>query len=457
MCVIRGYVQLPLSHLTEDQVTSFKEALTYVSPFENKVIELYKLDETSIGLPLEWFKKNYPTVYSNATDARVAMGMDAPPKLPTSIHPSVTDPIAQEKFYNDIVDNLLEQNNVLALAPTGTGKTVVALRIAGSMCLKTLVLVHTTELRDQWIRQAKLHLGLSDDDIGIIQQDKCEIEDKSIVIGLLQTQARRDYDSSVYNSFGLVIVDECHKISTEFFADVLPRFNARYRLGLSATPKRKDGSDIVLYSHIGPIRVVADSVATPVKVLVKNYYTQRKLWGNDHQERLMCLSRDPDRNELLVAHIKDFYLHNRNILVVSHSVTHIEKLMELCREAGIPSYEMGQFTATKLAYDRNYNWKVTGKKPTTSKDRIEAKAKKIVFATDNFVREGVDEQRWDLLVEAVPFWNANQRLGRIRRYVPGKLYPKAFTLRDMKCSFSQEMYNSRLKDYLDSGAEIIPV
>lgn len=454
--IIEGSFKFPISRLTSEQLESFKSSLSYSSPYEDKKIELYTLDETYIGLPIEWVLQNYPSLYRIALDQRVTpVGLTAH-KRPDPYHPNVKDPVAYIAFIEDIKVGLQVHNSVLAYAPTGTGKTVCALSVAAELGLRTLVLVHTEDLRDQWIKEIQDKLGIPRERIGIIQQDKCEIEGKDIVVSLLQTQARRNYDPSVYNSFGFVVVDECHKLSTEFFADVLPRFSAKYRLGLSATPTRKDGSDVVLYSHLGPVRVRAANIPTPIKIIVKPYYTQRKLWGMDEQQRVMCLTRDPDRNNMIIEDIKLFYTAKRNTFVVSHSVAHLEHLIRLSIEAGIPKESIGLYTATKQVYDPNYEWKVTGRKKVTKAEKELAATKQIIFIVENLTT-GLDIPRMDSGIDAVPFWNADQRIGRVRRYLKGKLYPKWITYRDMKCEFSSKMYEARVRDYLGCEAELVRI
>lgn len=454
---VAGWFYYPLHLLSEEQLSSFKEALTYKSPFSDKAINLYVITDNAIGLPVEWVKTTFPSLFKLATDARVAPGKITYSRLPSHDHPSVKNPEAQKKFMDDLASAVREHNNVLAYAPTGSGKTVVALKTVAELGHRALVLVHTEVLRDQWIAEIEEKLGIPRDRIGIIQQNKCEIEGKDIVISILNTLAKREYDSSVYDSFGSIIVDECHKISTEFFADVLPKFNAKYRIGLSATPKRKDGSDIVLYNHLGQIRVAASTEIMPIKVYVKKYYAQRKLWGKDEQQRIACLVKDKDRNDYLVSIIKQLYDANRNVVIISNSVKHLEILMEASRLAGIPSYEMGLFASTCSVYDKTHSWKVIGKRKLSKKEKDDAKTRKIIFAVDMLMKEAVDIPRLDAGLDAVPFWNATQRLGRIRRYEKGKLYPKWITIKDMKCEFSKKMYNSRVQEYVECGAEIILV
>lgn len=456
---ITGRFNFPKDKLTDNQLTQLRISLTYVSAFPNeyghyKTIYLYDETEEFISLPIEWTKAQFPKLFELGLDLRVTPGSINYTRLPDPYHPKVKDPEGQAKFMRELEQALEGHDNVLAVAGTGTGKTVCALKAAAKLNLRTLVLVHSESLRDQWIAEIQDKLGIPREDIGIIQQDKCET-DRSISIGLLQTNARRNFSENVYKSFGLVIVDECHKLSSEFFAEVLPKFHAKKRLGLSATIKRKDGSDVVLYSHLGSSRVISEAELMPIKVYVDRYYTQRKLWGKDDRQRMVCLSKDPDRNARLVKWIKSFYDGNREILVVSEKIDHLEDLRRLCKDAGIPWNDMGMLTAKCNTYDHTYEWKKTGRRDVTPEEQEAAKKKRVCFSTMQFVKEGIDVPRWDSYIEALPMWQNTQLFGRVRRYEKGKFLPKAIKIKDMKCQYSLDRFECSIKEASESGAEII--
>ncbi|MBA4419268.1 MAG: hypothetical protein C0392_15390, partial [Syntrophus sp. (in: bacteria)] len=130
---------------------------------------------------------------------------------------------------------ILKQDRGTLTAPTGSGKTVLALSIIAARKQPTLVIVHTKELLTQWIDRAASFLNIPVDEIGIIGNGKKRI--KHITIGIVQSLKK--YDVSEY--FGQVIVDECHHTPSTTFMDAITGFNSKYLLGLSATPYRRDG------------------------------------------------------------------------------------------------------------------------------------------------------------------------------------------------------------------------
>ena len=133
--------------------------------------------------------------------------------------------------------------------PCGRGKTVMALRILSILEKKTLILVHKEFLMNQWIE--RIHEFLPSARIGKIQGSVFDIEDKDIVIGMIQSLYNRPFPSNAFSSFGLTIIDEVHRIGSEEFSKTLFKTITKYMLGISATVERKDGLTRILNMFIG--------------------------------------------------------------------------------------------------------------------------------------------------------------------------------------------------------------
>tara|TARA_Y100000389_G_scaffold68033_1_gene64440 strand:+ start:2239 stop:3684 length:1446 start_codon:yes stop_codon:yes gene_type:complete len=171
------------------------------------------------------------------------------------------------------VSKIIESYNKLGGAVLclgcGLGKTVVALHMISKMKLKTLVIVHKEFLVNQWIDRANMFLpGVK---IGILKQNKVEIEGNDIVIAMLQSLSMKEYPTGLLDCFGQVIVDECHHIAAKVFCNGMYKVKG-YSLGLSATPDRKDGLGKVINWFLGPI-VLSMSNISENKVTVKRYIT----------------------------------------------------------------------------------------------------------------------------------------------------------------------------------------
>ncbi len=272
---------------------------------------------------------------------------------------------------------------------------------------------------------------------------------KAISIALLQTLARRPTTTPYFNNTGLVILDEAHRVATKYFSSVIPKFKSKYRIALTATPKKKDKSDTLLYNQFGTPKVIAKTSVMPVNVVVK-HITNQSVWGNTDREIIASLSRSHYRNAALCKYIKSAYLKGRTVLGVTNSVKHAQKIISLLSKE-VPIENIGQFTATKF---------IDGKpKKVSATELIEAKTKRIIIATDGLIKEGVDIPALDCGIDLVPFYNATQRIGRVRRYFEGKKTPYWLTILDVDKDGNNIipiyiMYKSRYKDYEEQGFTI---
>ena len=134
-------------------------------------------------------------------------------------------------------------DNCIINAWVSWGKTFTGLAIASKLKQKTLVVVHTVALRNQWEKEVEKVFGISP---GIIGSGKFDT-DAPIVIGNVQTLTRRVPD--IINEFGTVILDEMHHVSSPTFKNIIDKSKARYKIGLSGTIERKDGKHVVFRDY----------------------------------------------------------------------------------------------------------------------------------------------------------------------------------------------------------------
>jgi len=135
--------------------------------------------------------------------------------------------------------------------PCAWGKTSGSLYILSQLKKKTIVIVHKEFLMNQWIE--RIQQFLPDAKIGKIQAQTIDIENKDIVLCMLQSLISKDYDSSIFEQFGFTIIDEVHHISSQTFSNSLFKVVTKYMLGLSATMDRKDGTTEVFKMFLGNI------------------------------------------------------------------------------------------------------------------------------------------------------------------------------------------------------------
>jgi len=295
---------------------------------------------------------------------------------------------------------------------TGGGKTVCALYIASKIQMPTIVLVHNTFLRDQWIERIKAFLPKAR--IGSLQADVVDIDNKDITVAMLQSVALKEYPRGTFERFGLVIVDECHHIASEAFSRAVPKLTCKHMLGLSATPERKDRLMNVINWFLGPMLYKSDAgdkVDEKVKVEVYEFTGDEKynevIYNNSGVmfTTLMInkvVEYEP-RNTMLAGLIEDLaHEEGRQLLVLTDRVGHTKTLFNLLPD------EMKD-KACILSRD------------VVAKTRAEwCASKKILIATYQMCKEGFDVATLNTLVIATPRPDVDQIVGRILRVEKGK-------------------------------------
>ena len=167
------------------------------------------------------------------------------------------------KFVNHVNKNK-SGGGLLDVEP-GKGKTVMALAILCKL-KKVLIVVHKTFLMNQW--EERIKQFIPDARVGKIQGPTIDIENKDIVLGMLQSLCRPNYESNLFDCFGLSIYDECHHLSAEVFSNCLNSIVTNYTLGLSGTMTRKDGLTKVFKWFLGPV-IHKEHSKKDIPVLVK--------------------------------------------------------------------------------------------------------------------------------------------------------------------------------------------
>ena len=369
-------------------------------------------------------------------------------------------------------------NDITAMAHTGSGKTVMSLEIMRRLGRTTLVFVDQEFLKDQWISNAKKFLGLKDKDIGIIQGKVCDYNDKSLVIAMVQSLYNKKYDDSVYNYFGTVIFDESHTLGAEQFSRVLSQFTAGYRLAISATPDRTDALQKVLEFNVGPVKVELTDKHTKSVVRYIQYDGVVSWYSNISPKSgryIAELVADGRRNFVLARAIHYLAEKGRQVLIVSDRIEHLENLMAMCYYLGVPDYDMGLVTGYsniwKYAKDITPQRKPYGLhkgseytpvkmqkvKKRTPKVKLEEikESYKLLFSTYGMFNKGVDVPRISAGVDCTPRSKAQQVHGRILRKNPGKKVPIWVTIRDYMSYKAEYQFSKRLLDYNKSNAEIV--
>jgi superfamily II DNA or RNA helicase len=313
----------------------------------------------------------------------------------------------QQKIIDTIIPKIKETGGGLLSIPTGRGKTILAVKLACELKLKTLFVVHKTFFLEQTKEKYEL---FSDAKIGILQQKIIDIENKDVVIGMLQSICSRDYGEEVMGQFDLVIFDECHHMSSREFSKALTKIRPVYTIGLSATPKRSDGIEKVFHWYAGPM-LYQETAAMKHVVHVKTvnfdikHYKFKNVKNKKGQDLLPIvvtnLTEIEQRNDLIVKEILDLKLlePERKFLILSGRREHLNILANMIKQKH-PSLE------------DEVGFYVGGMK----KDQLKnASEKSLIFATFEMASEGLDILALDTLFMLTPKGNVNQSVGRILR------------------------------------------
>jgi superfamily II DNA or RNA helicase len=364
----------------------------------------------------------------------------------------------QTSWFGETVAFLREGRSGVVVAGTGRGKTVCGYFAAYHLRRKTLVVTTKDDIYKQWIEGARAFLGLAEHEIGEIRQDKCQVVGTSFVVAMIHSLSRAGkYPSWIGEGFGLVIFDECHRVPAEHFSVVASMFKAKLRLGLSATPERADGKELLVQAHIGPVRARADAQLVVPKVLryssgwqCPRRYVQMED-GTRVIERLpheagqttwieKIMAADPTRNHFIGELVAAAYHRHRKLVLFSTLHAHLESLHRVLHGLGIPGKDMGYYIGASTKAERS------------ARDR--AKIKPIILTTYGMMGEGTDIPWLDCCVLAIPRSRVEQPVGRIRREYPDKLGTVVIDVVDTDSPVFAGYAAERMKWYRRIGAEI---
>jgi len=358
---------------------------------EDLTFTIYRENNSQFGVPRFYGEQVWGVPTTNALS-------DGEPMSPTVMFNGElrdTDQKPQQSAFNAWVD---QGHRGILCVYCGFGKTVVAIYAAIEKRRRTIILVHNSDLSDQWVERLRQYAPEAR--VGFLIQDRIDIEDKDFVIGMIQSVNSRDYEG--LDTFGTLIVDEAHHIGARTFYNAVTKFRARYVMGLSATPKRADGLSNVIYWTVGPVFFeAARQDRTPLKVeqILYTDGSQKEIRfgsGPAFARMIKRIITDPRRNALIMYYVK--YLiedkQSRQIMIVSERVEHIEHLYDTLCKAG---YDVGK-----------YYGKLSKKQLEDSKKR------QIICASYSMASEGLDISGLNGMILATPYGRSEQTVGRLR-------------------------------------------
>ncbi|MGD8677190.1 MAG: DEAD/DEAH box helicase, partial [Desulfobacterales bacterium] len=330
-------------------------------------------------------------------------------------------------FQQQAVQHMLRKEFGTLNSPTGSGKTVMALYILAQRKQPALIIVHTADLARQWSERIESFLNIPVKEIGRIGGGKKKIGEK-ITVALVQSLYK--CAETVAPQVGHLIVDECHRTPSRTFTDAVTEFDARYMLGLSATPWRRDNLSKLIFWHLGDVHhqvekndLIRTGQVLPADIIFretgfKPYYDPVQ----EYSKMLSELTLDDDRNRLIAADIAaEAASHPGICLVLTDRKKHCESLGALLRYGFSLPVDI-------LTGDLN-----AGQRQQVM-DRLQEGRIKVLIATGQLIGEGFDCRELTTLFMATPVRFSGriiQYLGRILRPAPGKKRARVFDYVDI--------------------------
>lgn len=290
--------------------------------------------------------------------------------------------------------------------PCAYGKTTLALYISSQLRVKTLVIVHKEFLLNQWVERIRQFLPTAR--VGKIQGSTVDIENKDIVIGMLQSLSMKEYPEGTFASFGLMVIDEVHHISSEVFSCALFKIVTKYTMGLSATMNRKDGTTKVFKMFLGDVVYKGERDeehdVTVRAIQYKNADTDFSRIETDYMGKV--------KYSTMIVKLCDFAPRSEFILrVLSDMVAENpeQQIMILAHNKSLLKYLHDAIDQRKIATVGYY---VGGMKEAALK---ESEGKKVIIATYSMASEALDIKTLTTLIMATPKTDIEQAVGRILR------------------------------------------
>jgi len=334
----------------------------------------------------------------------------------------------QKLIYDAVDDNCLINANV------SWGKTFTGIAIAHKLGQKTLVITHTVNLRDQWIEECKKTLG---EKPGVIGSGLLDYKKHPIVISNVQTL--RKHINTLKNEFGLVILDEVHHAPARIFTECVDGMKSRYKIGLSATIRRKDYLHVVIPDYFSKTiyRPPRENQMTPEVIMVQTdiMFSSNNMipWAN----RVNELCDRPEYADLVTSLANRFADLGHMVLVVSDRTEFLDRCVNRSGDRAV------MIVGSTKNRDELHK-------------ELERKERDILYGAISIYKEGISLNFLSCLVLGSPTNNdplLEQLIGRIQREHPGKPTPLVVDI-ILKGATAKKQARNRAGHYIRNGYKV---
>lgn len=321
-------------------------------------------------------------------------------------------------------------------APPGSGKTVIGLKVIAEKQQPALIIVHRKQLLEQWVERIQAFLSISHGEIGRIGQGKVK-PGKAITVAMIQSLGKyldKQETDEFAQSFGTIIVDECHHIPAETFRNTISKLSSYYQYGLTATPFRKGNDGKIIFTHLGEI--IADIKPQEIeeykraRVIVKE--TALDVPFNPKTDTFETLSKvlvhDSARNKLILGDITAELNRGKKAIIITERKEHIDTLYQLLKQ----SFEVVTLSGDDSESNRKIKWKV-----------LNSGNYQALITTGQFFGEGTDLQKASSLFLVYPFSFKGKLIQYIGRVQRSEVTPVIYDYRDRKIDYLNRLFLKR--------------
>ena len=372
-------------------------------------LEYFDESGTSLLFPRGFTESAIEIINELSPNAEIIISLDTRtfPKVKFKFHGKARD------YQIQAIESILKHDMGVLQAPTGSGKTTMALAIIAARKQPTLILVHNKELMNQWAERCWQYLKIKPTLIG-----DGNLKISNLTIGVVNSV--RKHVNNIYKNFGMLVVDECHRVPSTLFTDSAGRFDCKYILGLTATPIRNDGLGKIIFIYMGGLRYSVDkkllenngAILKPEIYEVHTDYEYIRVDNEltDYSKMLSDLTKNRKRNKLITQVVlNELNINSGTALIVTDRVQQCLDISAILNENNQPSEVL------------------TGQLNNDERKKIVNKVQKgeveVLLSTIQLIGEGFDCPGLSSIYLATPMrfeGRIIQSIGRILRPKEGK-------------------------------------
>ncbi|MCX6897006.1 MAG: DEAD/DEAH box helicase family protein [Verrucomicrobia bacterium] len=334
------------------------------------------------------------------------------------------------------IESISKKDLGVIVAPPGSGKTIVALKIISDKQQPALIIVHRKQLVEQWTERVETFLGIPKNEIGKIGQGKNKVG-KKVTIATIQSLSKELVKTDAENiltAFGTIIVDECHHIPAETFRATIAKLQTFYLYGLTATPFRKYNDGKLIFIHLGEVisEIKTSEISTVQQAKIIIRITELDVPFNSRTDKFETISKilvhDSARNKLVLDDVIDELKRGKRVVIITERKEHIDSLSQYLKQ----SYETITLSGEDSESNRASKWKI-----------LQDGNYQVLITTGQFFGEGTDLQNTNCLFLVYPFSFEGKLIQYIGRVQRSEVTPTIYDYRDIKIDYLNKLFLKR--------------